>query len=752
MMERMFGFQYPLISGSSFNLTVLETDFPKIHANFPKINMLRIPIGWEEMNTSTLLNQMETTIEAGKRYGFKFIFVLMDRIAGWWGIEGSQPERLLPENWADQEYHIQNVANAFKDDDGVYAWALGNELNVFQQVVREWFSHFIPFIKAIDSDTPVCTSFYPLGLNSSTLSSANEMVKMGLDFIELHWYFTETEDIQAFADYVCAFVEAPVLLSEFGVYNGLDTYSVETNKRILNDTIRYFENRPNVIGLNYYRWSDDADPYTIWNSTSQTVRPEAEVLNYSVPGFLQTYPYAYLQNVQCDQPTQEAIYDPSFQTVVEGASTEGWVQWHNRTAYDVVSVSSANPQPSNFTSVPVSNSDFEISDNWRSDPLHMSSWAYETSIIHHGSRSLKLWAEGSEDNQRQHDPITVEQKCTYILSGWINVTEANDDGYAFLSLAFRASNGTWIKWPESEYVNITTPWVNLHVVGVAPESAVDLMILCRVRGNGGNVTAYFDYLELWKIPHCSYDGRSYTLAWGQSLDPSWNVVQISQDLTFANATEDTRKIWSFSCKVATTQWDEYTTDSKGCYLTLVFTTQDSSEWITWFSSEYLSFNNDWIQLNVSGIPPQNAKGLKMIVKCTNSKIGVMFIDDAELTSRPTIIPKNSIMLELTQKDQNYQIQVTFESIGGTAFNGTFYAGNLTIVDSNCTYFQETSFEGYFNNMTQIGLAFTFGTKPFGSWVPTTLIIILVSAVLAIVGSVYVIYRLRRKNERTRHTN
>src|SRR4030042_6002838 len=141
-----------------------------------------------------------------------------------------------------------------------------------------------------------------------------------------------------------------------------------------------------------------------------------------------------------------------------------------------------------------------------------------------------------------------------------------------------------------------------------------MMILCRVRGNGGNVTAYFDYLELWKIPHCSYDGRSYTLAWGQCLDSSWNVAQISQNFTFANPAEDTRKIWSFSAKVATTQWDEYTTDWKGCYLALAFTTQDSSEWITWFDSEYLSFNNDWTQLNVPGFPPQKPKGLQILWK------------------------------------------------------------------------------------------------------------------------------------------
>jgi hypothetical protein len=751
MMERVFGFQYPLNSDSdykvgwidNFDSAILESDFQKIHTNFPKINMLRIPIGWEDMNASLLISQMNTTIQIGQNYGFKFIFVLMDRISGWWDEEGPQPQKLLPDNWEDQEARIQNVVEPFKNNDGVYAWALGNELNVFQEVVREWFGHFLPFIRSIDFNTPITTSFYPLGLNSSTISHANELVNVGLDFIELHWYFTDTEDIQAFADEMCALCEAPILLSEFGTYNGLSTYSVDTNKRILNDTINHFENRPNVIGLNYYRWSDDNDPYTIWNTTSQTPRPEGEILNNSVTGFLQQYPYAYLEKIQSNQTSQQTIYDPSFQTVVEWPEP-GWAKWNNHTAYDLASVPSANPQPGSWSEVSVQNLDFEISADWGSEPLGLESWAYETSLVYHGNRSLKMWAEGSADFQRQHYAITVEPKCSYILSGWINVTETNGGGYAFLSMAFRASNGTWIKWPESEYINMTHDWVNIHVTGVCPENAVDMRILCRVRGNGGNCTAYFDYLELWKIPHCSYDGRSYALAWGQCLGSSWNVAQISQNFTFANPAEDIRKIWSFSCKVATTQWDEYTTDWKGCYLTLAFTTQDSSEWITWLDSEYLSFNNDWTQLNVSGIPPPNAKGLQMIIKSSNSKRGVMFIDEAKLTSKPVIISKDCLMSELTREGQEYQMQVMFESIDGTVFNGSFYAGNLVIVDSNCTYFQETRFGDYFNDTTQIRAVFSFGISS-GIWMPLFLVIGLIGVALVVVGLIYTICCVRKKN-------
>jgi hypothetical protein len=129
MMNRVFGFQYPLNSDSdykigfieNFDSGILDADFQKIHTNFPLINMLRIPIGWEDMNNSLLIDQMNQTIQIGQAYGFKFIFVLMDRISGWWDEYGPQPQRLFPENWEDQEARIQNVVEPFKNNDAVYA-------------------------------------------------------------------------------------------------------------------------------------------------------------------------------------------------------------------------------------------------------------------------------------------------------------------------------------------------------------------------------------------------------------------------------------------------------------------------------------------------------------------------------------------------------------------------------------------------------------------------------------------------------
>jgi len=752
IMNRVFGFQYPLNSDSeykigfidNFDSGILDADFQKIHTNFPKINMIRIPVGWEDMDNSLLIDQMNQTLQIGQAYGFKVIFVIMDRISGWWDEFGPQPWRLMEGNWTDQEARIQNVVEPFKDDDRIYAWALGNELNIFQEVVKEWYGHFLPFIRSIDLNTPITTSFYPLGFNSSTIVHANELVSMGLDFIELHMYFLNTTDIPAYADQILALAQAPILLSEFGTYEGLDTYDVATNKRILNDTINYFENRPNVIGLNYYRWSDDDDPYTIWNQTSQTPRPEGEILNNSVTGFLQQYPYAYMEKVQSNQTVSETIIDPSFQTVVEWPDP-GWSLWHNHTSFKVSSVYSTNLQPGNWSEVSVQNLDFESSTSkWNQDPA-LDQYGINATIVYHGNKALKMWADGTDDYQFQHDAISVESRCTYILSGWINVTETNDGGYAFLSMAFRASNGTWIDWPESEYIHFTTDWINIHVAGVCPENAIDMKILCRTRGNGGNVTAFFDYLQLWKIPHCSYDGRSYTLAWGECSEPSWNVAQISQNFSFANPTEDRIKIWTFSAKIATVQWNEYVTDWKGVYITLAFTSANQSDWISWYDSSYLSFNNEWIQLNVSAIPPSYAEGIQMLVKTSNSKRGAIFIDDAVLTSRPAIIPKNWTIPELTQEGQGYEVNMTFQSINNTVANGTFYGGDLTITESANSSFLLSEFGIYFDNTDYVTTSFTFGSGALIIWMPIMLILGMMGVSMLIITPIYTIIRLRKKD-------
>ncbi len=91
MLARMFGFQYPLDSAGGykagwitrFNESEIEQDFQKIRSNFPQVNMLRIPIGWTDMNQPILITEMEKIIALGKTYSFKFMFVLMDRVSGW---------------------------------------------------------------------------------------------------------------------------------------------------------------------------------------------------------------------------------------------------------------------------------------------------------------------------------------------------------------------------------------------------------------------------------------------------------------------------------------------------------------------------------------------------------------------------------------------------------------------------------------------------------------------------------------------
>jgi len=171
-------------------------------------------------------------------------------------------------------------------------------------------------------------------------------------------------------------------------------------------------------------------------------------------------------------------------------------------------------EPGYWSEVPVQNMDFETSITfWDTEPLHMFDFSGSMTIVYQGTHALKMWAHERDDNQLQHRAISVEPGSSYNLSGWVNVPETNGGGYAFLSMAFIASDGTWVAWPESEYINFTTDWINIHVVGVCPENAVKMKILCRVRGNGGSVTAYFDYLGL-KFHSAGRSYMSYTLVLG----------------------------------------------------------------------------------------------------------------------------------------------------------------------------------------------------------------------------------------------
>jgi len=748
MMERMFGFRYPLDSGGNYkvgwtrwNLTEIKSDFQKIRTSFPKVNLLRIPIDWYEMNETLPLNLVESVIDLGKDYGFKFMFVLFNRLGGNQSV--LTPQNYMQANWTDHENRLSYIVNHFKDEKQIYAWALENEANVFQQIVVEWYRHFIPYIKSLDSDTPVCTSFYFLGLNSSTLSRSQDLVSFGLDFIEFHWYPTQNDNVSAMVNEFCGYVSAPLFLSEFSVHNGLDTYEVNTSKRILKDVLVECEQRLNVIGVSYYRWSDDTDPYTIWNHTTQASRAEAETLNTYGPTFLNS-PYCHLEKVEATNVNQHSIYDPSFQRLAEWPNTKGWTSWHNHTAYDLSSVTTSTREISEAENVNFSNYGFENgSVDWLHEPQGNQKWAIVTNVTYHKSNALKMWTDGSDDNQLQHAPVNATPKYAYILEGWINVASSSNGAYAFLQIACRDSVGSWLRWNESEYINTTRGWTKVYAATIVPEGTVDVMINCRVRGNSGSIEAYFDDLSLRRVAPCSYDGQSLMLAWGEGADADWSVVQLSQNLTFPNPAEDAKKIWCFSCKVAAVQSPEYVTDLKGVRVQLVFTTENPNEWISWYDGEYLSFNNAWTSLNVSAIPPANAKGLHMIIKTAHSNWGVLWVDDASLTSKPAIIPTSYSIANFTGSDTAYRLTLNLESVKATSFTGSLYCGKLMITDANCA-FNESSFSAEFNNTTTLTIAFTIGAGSIENWTLFWLILGLFGLLLLIVALVIMIKKVKEK--------
>jgi hypothetical protein len=538
----------------------------------------------------------------------------------------------------------------------------------------------------------------------------------------------------------CGYVGAPLFLSEFSVYNGLSTYGVDTNERILRDVLVEFEERLNVIGVSCYRWSDDTDPYTIWNHAAQAPRAEAEAINSYGPSFL-NYPYCYLKKAESTSVTQHPIYDPSFQRLIEWPDTQGWTSWNNDTLYKLLNVTASNTQIST-QDVSFSNPDFESDKtDWTSQPLGNEKWAIVANVTYHGSKALEMWGNNWDDDQVQHVAISATPEYVYILEGWINVASSSNGAYAFLQIVCRDNVGNWISWNESEYINITNEWTKVYAAAIAPEGTVGIMINCRVRGNSGSVEAYFDHLALTRVVPCSYDGHSFMLAWREDTDPDWGVVQLSQNFTFPNPAEDVKRVWCFSCKVATVQSSEYVTDLKGVHVQMAFTTEDPNEWISWCDGEYLSFDNAWMNLSVSAIPPVNAKGLQMIIKTSHSHWGVMWVDDASLTSRSAIMPMNYTVSGLTGPDTEYHLTLRLESTNATNFTGTLYCSKLAITDANCT-FSNSDFSAEFNNTTTLTIAFAIGAGSIEAWTPISLILGLIGLLLLVIAPAVMIRKVR----------
>jgi hypothetical protein len=660
------------------------------------------------------------------------MFVLFNTLGGYKGVY--TPQNYLPANWTDEEIWLNNTVENFTGNSQIYAWALENEANVFQQVVVNWYAHFIPYLRKLDNSTPITTSFYQLGPNSTTLSRSQDLVNMGLDFIELHYYPTNTTNIQEDVNAFTRYVTAPIFLSEFSVWNGTHTYSHAVNKAILQNTIVQFEARLNVIGLSYYRWSDDNDSYTVWNTTSQTPTPEGLALNRSISAglnFLSPYPYAYLERIgSSDSPTQAKIYDPSFQQKIVWPNTRGWTSWRNHTACDYENISTGMrglPVP---TDVSLSNYDFENGTTYWTYVGNDTKYAVQSAITYHGSHALEMWANSdsmySDDNQYQHDAIPVTANYAYILDGWINITSETGGAYAWLQIVFRNATGGWVHWSDennsADYVNYTTGWVHYYAACIAPTNAVDMLVNCRVRGINGSITAYFDYLHLTEVPPTSYDGRSAMVAFGTGVNFNWSAVQLSQNYTFTNATYDVNKIWTFSVSLCSVESTEYVTDWKGVHVELAFTTANPNQWIDWFDGEYLSESTDWTTVNVSGTPPPNAKGIQLIIKASKIQWGVFYVDNAVLTSVPAVTPINYTVQGLSSGGSSYNLTLYLQANPQTNFKGYLYTGPMTIKSANCS-FSDSTFWGTFPT---VNIALAFNIPEFPTMVILPLFIILTS--------------------------
>jgi hypothetical protein len=237
------------------------------------------------------------------------------------------------------------------------------------------------------------------------------------------------------------------------------------------------------------------------------------------------------------------------------------------------------------------------------------------------------------------------------------------------------------------------------------------------------------------------------LAWSRGWrDTPWNFAEVLQNYTFTSPEEDVQKQWTFKCRMATVQSDDYTSDWKGCFITLAFATSNPNQWVSWHDSKYLSVNHQFTELEVSGIPPANAKGLVMVVKVSIGKYGVMLFDDARLSSQPIVVPQNFSVSGLTSSQSEYDFDIGVKALNNTKVQGFLYAASHEIVSSNVNY-EGTEFSFEMTNCTTKYLHFRLGIATYEPWRSIMFLVGIFGIVTWVITPLWVVRSVRRKNHR-----
>jgi len=132
----------------------------------------------------------------------------------------------------------------------------------------------------------------------------------------------------------------------------------------------------------------------------------------------------------------------------------------------------------------------------------------------------------------------------------------------------------------------------------------------------------------------------------------------------------------------------------------------------------------------------------MIIKVVNTHYGVLFIDDARLTSEPALIPKELNTPLIGGETRSYNVTLLFEGINGTIANGTWILGDSAITDANVTH-TEASFETELNGTSQT-ISFTFTILTSNIWAPIGLALGITGFCMVAVGLLAMMKMLKRK--------
>ena len=283
---------------------------------------------YPDLPTSAQLDRFEEALALVDAHGLQAHVTLFDCWWSWHEIEASRA-------W------LAAIVGPYRDDPRIAAWELQNEVDLSQQVVRDWVQTLFPDLKGLAGDTPCTVSVF----NVEWLKDVQDLTAPATpDLYSLHWYpalpLTWTTPLTATLQRAKELVGVDkLLLGEFGI----DTYRVsETTQADLYHDVLHTAHQQGIVHLGQWTLYDFPEGTAQCDPATPAPAPELHFGLYRLDG--SPKPAAQILRDAFhgrfpSSPSPAIVRNPSF----EGANPSGgrlddWYpwdeQWTGRTWFD----------------------------------------------------------------------------------------------------------------------------------------------------------------------------------------------------------------------------------------------------------------------------------------------------------------------------------------------------------------------------------------------------------------------------------